>query len=196
MTAACGAAFSHQCFTFSPSATGLHSIHWLVAPAEPGREKGLGPAGTGAGSLLASLRSVYDATTQPTGASSATRYYAADGSPMATRKPRRSLTSGIDFSTDEGKSLLELADDSSGEEDDARMTDEHSAMRRRSSVDSDNSDSTSDASDRPKRRASADSDVSTKSQPHNPGGAQPQQRRPRRRRSAPDVVVGGSSGSR
>lgn len=120
---------------------------------------------------------------------------------MATRKPRRSLTSGIDFSTDEGKSLLELAEDNSVSEDDNAAgtnagTDEHSAMRRRSSIDSENSDSTSDASDRPKRRSSADSDVSTKSQPHNPGGAQPQQRRPRRRRSAPDVGGGGSNGGR
>eukprot|EP01046_Picozoa_sp_COSAG06_P083491 COSAG06_NODE_30385_length_539_cov_3.268182_1_plen_102_part_01 len=97
------------------------------------------------------------------------------------RKPRRSLTAGIDFSSDEGKSLLELAgDNSSGDEDGGggggspaapgAYDEQHGAMRRHASADSDNSDSTSDASDRPKRRSSADSDVSTKSQPHNPGG--------------------------
>ena len=111
-----------------------------------------------------------------------------------SRKPRRSLTAGIDFSTDEGKSLLELDADSSGDEEavTAGSPEEHNAMRRRASADSDNSDSTSDASDRPKRRSSADSDASAQSQPHNPG-VQPQQRRPRRRRSAPDVGDSGSA---
>lgn len=120
-----------------------------------------------------------------------------------SRKPRRSLTAGIDFSTDEGKSLLELAADSDGDEDEvaaaarslspaaAGAADEPAAMRRQVSADSENSDSTSDTSDRSKRRSSAESDASAQSQPHNPG-VQPQQRRPRRR-SAADVGPGGSA---